>query len=102
MAARLDEIAEGVALLLGASPTPEPLSISMMNHSPVEISFFVRALAAACERLGAPLALIRLDTELGERLVRAVRLEPLEVPEVKVELVGGLGVSVEMYRRLPT
>ena len=101
MAARLDEIAEGVATLLGGSATPEPLSISMMNQSPVQVAFFVRALAAACERLEAPLALVRLDTELGERLVRAVEREPLEVPDVRVELVEGLGVSVEMYRRMP-
>ena len=87
MAARLDEIAEGVASVLGASSTPEPLCISMMNHSPVEVAFFVRALAAACERLEAPLALVRLDPELGGRLVRAVEREPLEGTDVRVEQV---------------
>ncbi len=101
MAARLDEIAEGIAMVLGTSASPEPLRIDMMNQSPVNVAFFVRALAAACERRAAPLALVRLDPELGERLVRAVEGEPLEGPEVRVELVDGLGPSVEVYRRRP-
>lgn len=102
MAARLDEIAEGIATVLGASPSPEPLRVDMRNQSPVNVAFFVRALAAACERHEAPLALVRLSPELGERLVRAVEREPLEGSAVQVELVEGLGVSVEMYRRLLT
>ena len=101
MAARLDEIAEGVASVLSSSATPEPLRMDMMNHSPVEVEFFVRALAAACERREAPLALVRLAPELGERLMRAVEREPLEGADVRVVLVDGLGVSVEMYRRRP-
>lgn len=99
MAARLDEIAEGIASVLGSSATPEPLRIDMANQTPVNVAFFVRALAAACERRAAPLALVRLDAELGERLVRSVEREPLEGADVRVELVEGLGVSVEMYRR---
>ena len=100
MAARLDEIAEAVASVLGVAETPEPLRVDMMNQSPVNVAFFVRALAAACERREAPLALIRLAPELGERLVRAVEREPLEGADVRVELVEELGVSVEVYRRL--
>ena len=86
--------------MLGTSATPEPLRVDMMNQSPVNVAFFVRALAAACERREAPLALIRLAPELGERLVRAVDHEPLEGADVRVELVEELGVSVEVYRRL--
>ena len=100
MAARLDEIAEGIASVLGTSATPEPLRVDMMNQSAVNVAFFVRALAAACERREVPLALIRLAPELGERLVRAVDHEPLEGADVRVELVEELGVSVEVYRRL--
>ena len=98
MAARLDEIAEGIAMVLGSSPTPEPLRIDMRNQSPANVSFFVRALAAACERRAAPLALVRLGPELGERLMRAVEREPLEGPDVRVELIDGLEGSVEVYR----
>jgi hypothetical protein len=101
MAARLDEIAEGVASVLGLSATPEPLRVDMMNHSPVDVAFFVRALAAACERREAPLALVRLSPELGERLVRAVEREPLALADVQIELAEDLGVGVEMYRRSP-
>ena len=86
--------------MLGVAETPEPLRVDMMNQSPVNVVFFVRALAAACERREAPLALIRLAPELGERLVRAVDHEPLEGADVRVELVEELGVSVEVYRRL--
>ena len=86
--------------MLGVAETPEPLRVDMMNQSPVNVAFFVRALAAACERREVPLALIRLAPELGERLVRAVDHEPLEGADVRVELVEELGVSVEVYRRL--
>ena len=51
-------------------------------------------------RYRRPLAFVRLDPELGERLVRAVEREPLEGPDVRVELVEGMGASVEVYRRL--
>ena len=100
MAARLDEIAEGIAMVLGTSASPEPLRIDMWNQSATNVAFFVRALAAACERRAAPLTLVRLDPELGERLVRAVEREPLEGPELRVELVEGLGAAVEVYRRI--
>lgn len=102
MAARLDEIAEGVATVLGASTIPEPLRIDMINHSPVDVAFFVRALAAACERLEAPLALVRLSPELGGRLLQALELEPLEDPSVQVELMEGLEGALVLYRRLPS
>lgn len=101
MAAWLDEIAEGIAMVLGSSATPEPLKIDMRNQSPVNVAFFVRALAAACERREAPLALVRLGPELGERLVRAVEHEPLEGADVRLEFVEDLGSSLEVYRRLP-
>ena len=70
----------------------------MRNQAAVNIAFFVRALVAACERRVAPLGLVRLDPELGERLVRAVELVPLEGADVRVELVEGLGASVDVYR----
>lgn len=101
MAARLDEIARGVATVLGSSATPEPLRVDMWNQSPVNVAFFVRALVAACERREAPLALVRLGTKIGERLVRDVEREPLEGADVRVELVEELGASIEVYRRLP-
>lgn len=101
MAARLDEIAEGIATMLGASAAPEPLRVDMWNQSPVNVAFFVRALAAACERRAAPLALVRLSPQIGQRLVRAMEREPLEGGDVRVELLEELGASIEVFRRPP-
>lgn len=101
MAARLDEIAEGIASVLGASLTPEPLVVDMRNQSPVNIAFFVRALAAACERQAFPLAFVRVGTAMGQRLTQSVEREPLE-GDVEVELLDELGTSIEIYRRKTT
>lgn len=54
--ARLDEIAEGVAAMLASASSPEPLPITFSGHSPAEIAFLVRAVVAAAERNGSPLA----------------------------------------------
>jgi hypothetical protein len=101
MAARLDEIAEGLVTVLGNSATPEPLKIDLWGQSPVNAAFLVRAVATACERTDAPLALVRLGAEMGERLVRGVDREPLALAGVHIELVEDLGASMELYRRPP-
>ena len=75
--ARLDEIAEGLSTVLAGSPTPEPLFVDMMNHSPVEITFLIRAVVDACERLAAPLSLIRVGEALGSHAAHALGPEPL-------------------------
>ena len=75
--------------------------MDIWNQTPVNVAFFVRALAAACERRAAPLALVRVGKEFGERVMRAVEHEPLEGADVRVELVGLLGASIEVYLRLP-
>lgn len=85
---------------LGHPPLQSPSESTCRTKArPTNVAFFVRALASTCQRRAAPLALVRLDPELGERLVRSVEREPLEGPEVRVELFEGLGASVEVYRR---
>ena len=96
--ARLDEIAEGLSTVLAASPTPEPLFVDMMNHSPAEITFLIRAVVDACERLTAPLFLIRVGNELGSHAARALGPEPLGYEGVRVELAEGLDRRIEFYR----
>lgn len=58
--ARLDEIAEGVATLLASLPEPEPLPMALQDHTPSQIAFLVRCVIAACDRIGRPLAYVRV------------------------------------------
>lgn len=96
--ARLDEIAEGLSSVLAASPTPEPMFLDMMNHSPGEVTFLIRAVIDACERRGAPLSLIRVDQTLGSSAARALGPEPLGYEGVTVELADDLDRRIEFYR----
>ncbi len=96
--ARLDEIAEGLSNVLSASSTREPLFLDMMNHSPAEITFLVRAVVDACERLTAPLSLIRISEELGSHAALALGPEPLKYEGIAIELVSGLDRRIEFYR----
>lgn len=96
--ARLDEIAEGLSAVLAGAVEPEPLFIDLMNHSPGEATFLIRAVVDACERRAAPLTLIRLGIELGSHAKRALGPEPLQYEGVKVELAPELERRVEFFR----
>lgn len=96
--ARLDEIAEGLSSVLAASPTPEPLFLDLMNHTPAEITFLIRAVVDACERRGAPLSLIRVGATQGSNAARVLGPEPLAYEGVEVELTGELDRRVKFYR----
>ena len=99
--ARLDEIAEGLSSVLAATQLPEPLFVDMMNHSPADITFLIRAVVDACERLAAPLALIRVDEALGSHAARSLGPEPLRYEGIPVELADSLGRRIEFYRLRP-
>lgn len=64
--ARLDELAEGVASMLQAFPDPEPLSLTFNNHTSSEIAFLVQSVIAACDRIGQPLAYVRLPSAVAD------------------------------------
>lgn len=96
--ARLDEIAEGISSVLGAMPLPEPLFVDMMNHTPADITFLIRAVVDACERRAAPLSLIRVGQTLGSHAARALGPEPLKYEGISVELISDLDHRVEFYR----
>lgn len=68
--ARLDELAEGLAGVLAASPTPEPLPVDMWNETPAAATVLVRAIIDACERRAASLARIAICPVLGADLLR--------------------------------
>lgn len=96
--ARLDEIAEGISAVLAAGVEPEPLFIDLMNHTPGEATFLIRAVVDACERRAAPLSVIRIGAELGSHALRALGPEPLQYEGVKVELTPELERRVEFFR----
>ena len=96
--ARLDEIAEGLVTVLQVTPTPEPLPVDLMNHSPNELTFLVRAIVDSAERRIVPLSLIRIDKDFGAVTARALGTEPTQYEGVRVELVVDLGRIMELYR----
>jgi|GEM_PF-2930104 len=67
--ARLDELAEGIADVLGATPAPEPLPVDMIGESPAAATVFTRAIIDACERNGRPLWRVAICPELGQDLL---------------------------------
>ena len=67
--ARLDELAQGIAGVLRAAPTPEPLPIDMVNETPAAAAVFVRAVIESCARLAAPIAQVAIDPVLGSSLL---------------------------------
>lgn len=96
--ARLDEIAEGLSSVLEASSRPEPLFVDMMNHSPADITFLIRAVVDACQRRAAPLSLIRVGQTLGSHAARALGPEPLNYEGISIELTSDFDRRVEFYR----
>lgn len=96
--ARLDEIAEGLANMLLALPAPEPLPVDLRGHSPADFAFLARALAEACERLAAPLSLIKIDPALGAKALQAAAAEPLAGGRVKLMCDPLLDGRIELFR----
>ena len=67
--ARLDELAQGIAQVLKAVPSPEPLPVDMMNETPAAAAVFVRAVIESCARTAAPISKVAIDPELGKALM---------------------------------
>ena len=70
--ARLDEVAEGLAVTLASGLAPNPLPVTFTGHSPSEIAFLVRAVVNATERHGS-----RLERAgVSEAVARVLRNDP--------------------------
>lgn len=96
--ARLDEIAEGISSVLAGSPRPEPFFIDLMDHSPAEVTFLIRAVIDACERRGITLSAICVDNVLGSNAQRALGPKPHQYHGVYIEFATGLNRRVEFFR----
>ena len=99
--ARIDEIAEGLASVLRASPSPEPLAVDLWNETPVAAAVLVRAVIDACNRNATPLARVWICPALGKGLLRELSAgEPIYegreiVPRPELES------RIEFFRFLP-
>lgn len=70
--ARLDEIAEGLAVTLASDLAPNPLLVTFTEHSPSETAFLVRAVVNAAERNG-----VRLERAgVSEAVALVLRNDP--------------------------
>lgn len=96
--ARLDEIAEGVATILVASPNPEPLNISLRGEGRAEATFLIRAVIDSCEHRGAPLSAVRMGVDIGADLIKQYEGQPSGYQGVKIEGCDDLGVDIEFFR----
>ena len=99
--ARLDEIAEGIAVVLVSSPEPEPLNVSLRGEGITNTTFFVRAVVDSCERQGSPIKEVRVCIDLGSDLLK---LYGRDLPGYQgVKIAGSLDLSseVQFYRYNP-
>ena len=96
--ARLDEIAEGIAMMLTSSPVPEPLNISLRGEGVTETTFLVRAVIDSCERRGSPISAVRVGAILGSDLVRQYGDNQSGYQGVHIQWSEILRADVEFYR----
>lgn len=67
---RLDEIAEGIVMVLATQSDPRPLKISLWNERPIDATFLVRAVVDSCQRQGLTINHISICPELGGDLLK--------------------------------
>ena len=96
--ARIDEIAEGIAMMLISSPVPEPFNVCLRGESPTETTFLVRAVIDSCERQGFPLNSVRIGPNLGSDLLKQYGDEESGCQGVMIRMSNLLGLDVEFYR----
>ena len=96
--ARLDEIAEGIAMMLISSPVPDPLSVTLRGEGATETTFLVRAVIDSCERRGLPLHSVRVGPILGADLYKQYGGMPSGYQGVIIEMSDTLGLDVEFCR----
>lgn len=92
--ARLDEIGQGIATILGSSSMPEPLFVDLKGHTPVEALVMVRSIIDTCLRSATPIALVRIGERLGARFDGS----PKSHEGVPIELDAALGDRIEFFR----
>ena len=96
--ARLDEIAEGIAIMLTSSRVPEPLNISLRGEGVTETTFLVRAVIDSCERRGSPISAVRVGSNLGSDLVKQYGEKQSGYQGVKIDGSEALESNIEFYR----
>lgn len=65
MAGTLDEIAHGVVLVLATCERPEPLPVTLANHTGEQGAYLVGAVVDECTAAGVPLRTVRCDPRFG-------------------------------------
>lgn len=96
--ARLDEIAEGIAMILTSSPLPEPLNISLRGEGAADVTFLVRAVIDSCERQGSPINAVRVDVTLSSDLLKQYGNRTSGYQGVVVAGSNTLGSNIEFFR----
>ena len=96
--ARLDEIAEGIASILAASPTPEPLKIELKGEGQGETTFLVRAVVDSCKRRGVSLYIVCVGVDIGADLIKLYQGQSSGYQGVALKGSDILGLEVEFYR----
>jgi hypothetical protein len=96
--ARLDEIAEGLASVLGGTPEPEPLGVDLWNESPAATTVLVRAVIDSCARRAIPLSAVRVSSDLGKDLDRQLALKDGAYEGVPVIMAPQISSRVEFFR----
>ena len=96
--ARLDEIAEGIAMMLTSSPVPEPLNISLRGEGVTETTFLVRAVIDSCERRGSPISVVRVGATLGSDLMKQYGHNQSGYQGVTIDESHAIDADIEFYR----
>lgn len=96
--ARLDEIAEGIAMVLASSPGPEPLNVSLLGEGIAETTFFVRAVIDCCERRGSPIKAVHVCMNLGSDLLKQYDDNQNRYQGVTITGSSSLNSAIEFYR----
>jgi hypothetical protein len=96
--ARLDEIAEGIAMMLISSPVPEPFNVCLRGESSTETTFLIRAVIDSCERREFPLNSVRVGPILGADLLKQYGDEESGYQGVSIRMSNLLALDVEFYR----
>ena len=96
--ARLDEIAEGIAMILASSPEPEPLNVSLRGEGVPETTFFVRAVIDSCERRGSPINAVHVCMNIGSDLLKQYDHNQKGYQGVQITGSLTLNSAIEFYR----
>lgn len=96
--ARLDEIAEGITMMLTSSPVPEPLNINLRGEGATDVTFLVRAVIDSCERRGSPISAVRVHPTLGSDLMKQYGDKQSGYQGVEISAADKLEPDIEFFR----